>query len=454
MCRRRSRSDPRLSWNRRQEHAAVVELVQIPTMASSSAPPFVSVVGLGYVGLPLAVATSAAGLRVLGYDVSSRVVDGLQQGRSHVDDISDAEVRDALVRGFRATTDVGDLKSADVVVVCVPTPLDENRAPDLSLVEAAMASIRDVLRAGMLVVLESTTYPGTTDGLARRILEESGLTAGVDFHLAFSPERIDPGNEVWGVKNTPKIVGGLTPACTERAVAFYSWFIDEVVPASGPREAEMAKLLENTYRHVNIALVNELAVLSHELDVDLWEAIRLASTKPFGFNAFYPGPGVGGHCIPIDPNYLSHQLRVMGFQFRFVELAQEISGQMPAYVVRRIQNLLNAHAKPVRGSRVLLLGLTYKKNIADDRETPARDVVRHLRLLGANVVACDPHLASFEVDKVAVEIVPPSPIELGKADVVVLLQAHSAFDLEEIVSRSQSVFDTRGVLNGPNVERL
>jgi len=412
------------------------------------------VVGLGYVGLPLVTEAIRQGVVTTGLDVSSRVVDGLNAGRSHVDDISDDTVAELLAAGFRATTDPSCLAQADVAVICVPTPLDDHQAPDLRAVRSAASMIRDHLHPGMLVVLESTTYPGTTDGPVRSILEESGLVAGVDFALAFSPERIDPGNPVFGLRNTPKIVGGLTTACTEQAARFYGRVVETVVRTKGPREAEMAKLLENTYRHVNIALVNEMAVFSHELGVDLWAAIEAARTKPFGFAAFYPGPGVGGHCIPIDPNYLSHQVRTLGYQFRFVELAQEISHRMPSYVVGRVQDLLNTQAKAVRGAKVLLLGLTYKPDIADDRETPAREVVRNFRRLGADLWGHDPHLDAFEVDGEALNLVDDLDRALQQCDVAVLLQTHRAYDLDRIVATAPLLFDTRGRVEGPNVTRL
>jgi len=412
------------------------------------------VVGLGYVGLPLVVEAVRAGVSVTGFDVKGATVDGLNAGRSHVDDVSDAVVAEIVAAGFRATSDASCLDEADAVIICVPTPLDGDGAPDLGAVRAATATIRDHLHAGMLVVLESTTYPGTTDGPVREILEESGLVAGRDFHLAFSPERIDPGNPVWGMRNTPKIVGGLTPACTERAASFYGRIVDTVVRVSGPREAEMAKLLENTYRHINIALVNEMAVLSHELGVDLWESIDAARTKPFGFQAFYPGPGVGGHCIPIDPNYLSHHVKSLGYEFRFVELAQEISSRMPEYVVERLARSLTARGASLSGARVLLLGVTYKADIADERETPARDVVRALRVASASVLAHDPLVAEFSVDGSPVHMVSDLDEALGACDVAVLLQAHSVYDLEHIASVAPQVFDTRGKMRGPNVERL
>lgn len=420
----------------------------------SDTPERVVVIGLGYVGLPLVMEAVRQGISCIGLDVDSEKIASLNGGRSHVDDISDSEVETALAAGFSATTDPACLADADVAVICVPTPLDEHQAPDLRAVRSAAAMIRDHLHEGMLVVLESTTYPGTTDGPVREVLEESGLVAGADFALAFSPERIDPGNPTFGLRNTPKVVGGLTSACTDRAVAFYSRIVEQVVRVGGTREAEMAKLLENTYRHVNIALVNEMAIFSHELGIDLWESIAAAATKPFGFAAFYPGPGVGGHCIPIDPNYLSHQVRSLGYQFRFVELAQEISNRMPSYVVSRVQNALNSASKPVRGSRILLLGLTYKPDIADDRETPAREVVRGFRDLGADVVGHDPHLAEFSVDGEPLNLVDDLQSALAEADIVVLLQTHAAYDLDDLAKHSQLLFDTRGRLRGENVERL
>jgi UDP-N-acetyl-D-glucosamine dehydrogenase len=414
----------------------------------------VAIIGLGYVGLPFAIEASRSGLTTIGFDVNTRAVAALADGRSHVDDIDDATLRIALDENLIVTTDPALLGSVDAVVICVPTPLDEQQAPDLSHVFSAAESVAANLREGMLVVLESTTYPGTTDGPLREILETSGLVAGEDFSLAFSPERIDPGNAKFGFRNTPKVVGGLTPSCTEHAAAFYGQIVDEVVCTKGPREAEMAKLLENTYRHVNIALINELAVFSHELGVDLWDAIDAASTKPFGFAAFYPGPGVGGHCIPIDPNYLSSQIRRLGYQFRFVELAQEVSSRMPAFVVTRVMEVLNESSIPMNGARVLLLGATYKPNIGDDRETPARPIVRGLRRMHADVVVHDPYLARFLVDGEPTEMAEDLDAAVESADIVVLLQAHSVYDLDDIQRRAALVFDTRGKMLGENVTRL
>src|SRR6201985_157324 len=360
----------------------------------------VVIIGLGYVGLPLAQKAVRVGLNVTGLDIRQSTVDGLNAGRSHVDDLSDADVAAMVAGGFRAATDVSAVSPLpDVTVICVPTPLSESDGPDLTAVRAATETAARLLKPGALVVLESTTYPGTTDEIVRPMLEKaSGLTVGIDFHLAFSPERIDPGNERYGMRNTPKVVGGLTPACTDAAAAFYGQVCDTVVKAASAREAEMAKLLENTYRHVNIALVNEMAIFCHELGIDLWDAIRCAATKPFGFQPFFPGPGVGGHCIPIDPNYLSYQVRRLGYPFRFVELAQEINGRMPGDVVSRATALLNRNFKPMNGSRVLLLGVTYKKDSADLRETPATPVARQLRRAGARIAYCDPHVREWSVD--------------------------------------------------------
>ena len=406
-----------------------------------------AVVGLGYVGLPLVREACRAGLRVVGLDVSPRVVAGLSEGRSHVDDISEADMAAMLAAGFTPTTDEAALADAATVVICVPTPLDEDGGPDLAAVTSAAGMVAAQLRPGMLVVLESTTYPGTTDEVVRPILEKSGLLAGVDFALAFSPERIDPGNPTYGLRNTPKVVGGHTPACTERAEEFYGKICDHVVRAKGTREAEMAKLLENTYRHVNIALVNEMAIFCHELGIDLRDAIKAAATKPFGFQAFHPGPGVGGHCIPIDPNYLSYKVKRLGYPFRFVELAQEINQRMPAYVAQRVQDLVNDAGKSVKGSTVLVLGVTYKPNIADQRESPARPVARRLRRMGAKLVFHDPYVESWVVDDEAVPRVDDLTEGLRTADVSLLLQDHAAYD-PQTLRAARLLFDTRGVSDG------
>ncbi|MGW0230303.1 nucleotide sugar dehydrogenase [Actinopolymorpha singaporensis] len=413
-----------------------------------------AVVGLGYVGLPLVREACRAGLRVVGLDVSPRVVAGLAAGRSYIDDLSDADVTAMLAAGLTVTTDADEaLSSVGTVVICVPTPLDDDGGPDLMAVRSAAATVADHLRPGMLVVLESTTYPGTTDEVVRPILEKSGLTAGVQFALAFSPERIDPGNPTYGLRNTPKVVGGHTAQCTERAVDFYGRICDRVVRAKGTREAEMAKLLENTYRHVNIALVNEMAIFCHELGIDLRDAIEAAATKPFGFQAFHPGPGVGGHCIPIDPNYLSYKVKRLGYPFRFVELAQEINQRMPSYVAQRVQDLVNDAGKSVRGSTVLILGVTYKPNIADQRESPSRPVARRLRRMGTNLVFHDPYVTEWEVDGEPVPRVDDLDEALDTADLALLLQDHAVYDAQTL-SRARLLFDTRGRVRDGTAEVL
>jgi UDP-N-acetyl-D-glucosamine dehydrogenase len=413
------------------------------------------VIGLGYVGLPLAREAALAGLRVTGLDLDARVVAGLNAGRSHVDDVSGEDVRAMLARGFRATSDETAAGEPATVVICVPTPLSADSGPDLTAVRAAAGTAGRLLRPGMLVVLESTTYPGTTDEVVRPLLEEaSGLTAGRDFWLAFSPERIDPGNKAYGIRNTPKVVGGQTPACADAAVRFYGKLCDEVVRARSAREAEMAKLLENTYRHVNIALVNEMAVFCHELGVDLWDAIRCAATKPFGFQPFYPGPGVGGHCIPIDPNYLSYKVRTLGYPFRFVELAQEINSRMPGYVVGRAAELLNSRAKPLNGARVLLVGVTYKRDIADQRESPVRPIARKLLARGAVLAYHDPYVDGWQVDGQPVRRVADLDTGLDGCDLVILLQDHSVCDLDRIGRGPAPVLDTRGRIGHSHAEKL
>jgi nucleotide sugar dehydrogenase len=403
------------------------------------------VIGLGYVGLPLAREACRAGLRVGGLDRDARVAAGLKAGMSHVDDVSPEEVERMLQAGFAPSLHEDVLDGARTVVICVPTPLSPEGGPDLTAVRGAAETVARHLEPGTLVVLESTTYPGTTEEVVRPILETSGLVAGEEFHLAFSPERIDPGNPVYGVRNTPKIVGGLTPACASAASAFYGKFVDQVVEAKGTREAEMAKLLENTYRHVNIALVNEMAVFCNELGIDLWDAIDCAATKPFGFQAFRPGPGVGGHCIPIDPNYLSYKVRSLGYPFRFVELAQEINDRMPRYVAERAQQLLNREGRALKGARVLLLGVTYKADIADQRESPARPVARRLARLGADLSFHDPFVASWEVDGEPVASAGRDlTAALEASDLAIVLADHAAYEAATLARRARLLFDTRG----------
>ncbi|MCX4969444.1 nucleotide sugar dehydrogenase [Streptomyces sp. NBC_00654] len=414
------------------------------------------VIGLGYVGLPLAVEAGRSGMKVIGLDRDATTVARLNTGISHVDDIDDDAVVGIRAQGFTATTDESVIADTDTVVICVPTPLSPSGGPDLAMVESVCATISRHLRPGTLVVLESTTYPGTTDEIVRPLLERSGLVAGQDFHLAFSPERVDPGNKHYNIRNTPKVIGGHTPSCTTVAAAFYGKVVDRIVQAAGTREAEMAKLIENTYRHVNIALVNEMAIFSNELGIDLWDSISCAATKPFGYQAFRPGPGVGGHCIPIDPNYLAHKVRTLGYPFRMVELAQEINTRMPRYVVERAQHLLDRKGRTLSTSRVLLLGVTYKADIADQRETSARAVVTRLRSLGADVAYHDPHVPTWEVDGTPVPAAPADlPTALAQADLVILLQQHKEYDIDVIEQHAPLLLDTRGTARPrAHVERL
>jgi UDP-N-acetyl-D-glucosamine dehydrogenase len=415
----------------------------------------VAIVGQGYVGLPLAREAIKAGLSVVGIDINAETVARLNSGQSHIDDLSDSEIAAMLADGYRASTDFAEIADAEDVVICVPTPLTNNSEPDLGPLRGAVTAVAQHLRPGTLVVIESTTYPGTTDEIARPILEESGLVAGQEFNLAFSPERIDPGNPIFGLSNTPKIVGGHTPACGDRASMFYGKMVQEVVRVRGTREAEMAKLLENTYRHINIALVNEMVRFCRELGIDLWEVIDAAATKPFGFQPFRPGPGVGGHCIPIDPNYLSHNVRTrLGYPFRFVELAQEINDSMPAYVAERIQTRLNTDGIPVRGAKVLLLGVTYKPDIGDTRETPAAPLVRILRDLEADVAYHDPFVADWALGAEHLLGAEDLLRAVAQADICVLLQHHRCYDLDQIAAVASRILDTRGVMSGPTVERL
>lgn len=416
----------------------------------------VVVVGQGYVGLPLAIRAAEVGHQVIGYDVDARRVKSLAAGESYVEDVSSERLGRALERGsYRASEHARDCGGFDVAVVTVPTPLQEG-APDLRYIEESARTLARFLRPGATVVLESTTYPGTTEELFAPILEDgSGLTAGVDFHLGYSPERIDPGNTVWGFQQTPKVVSGVDAASLKAVEAFYADLVDTTVPVRSPKEAELAKLLENTFRHVNIALVNEIAMFARHLDIDVWQAIEAASSKPFGFMKFTPGPGVGGHCLPIDPSYLSWRVqRELGQSFRFVELANDINSHMPEYVTRRVIDALNAKRRSVNGSRILLLGLAYKKNTGDARESPAVRISQLLLDMGAKVRAADPHVVeSIKVDARLVRV-EPTRRELAAADVVVLLTDHDSFDYRMVTEHASFVLDCRNRVSGPTVEVL
>ena len=415
----------------------------------------VVIVGQGYVGLPLALAAVGAGFDVVGFEIDEARVAHLRRGESYISDLSDAQIASALETGrYNPSTDPADLDGFDVAVISVPTPLRDG-APDLTFMESAAAALGAALGRGATVVLESTTYPGTTEELLVPVLEAAtGLKAGADFHVGYSPERINPGDAVHRLENTPKVVAGIDDASAEAISSFYETFINEVVVVSSPAVAEMTKLLENTFRHVNIALVNELAMFANDLDIDLWEAIEAASTKPFGYMRFTPGPGVGGHCLPVDPSYLSWQVeRSLGETFRFVELANDVNSHMPDYVVRRIVASLNDRSLAVRGQRILLLGLAYKPNTGDCRESPARDVAEQLLQMGAEVAVADSWVDPSEMPT-GVDIVEPSAHEASQATLTVLLVDHGGIDYEAIAEAAPAVFDCRHRLTGDRVEHL
>ncbi|GAA1882687.1 nucleotide sugar dehydrogenase [Streptantibioticus ferralitis] len=418
-------------------------------------PADLAILGLHQFGLPLAQAAAASGIGVIGYDTDQAVVDGLNTGRSPIDGLSAAGVRRMLAAGFRATSDPAALGRARTAVICAPTPLGEDRALDLSAVAEAARTLAAHLRPHTTVILESTTYPGTTEEFLRGILEDgSGLRAGRDFHLAYSPNRLDPGNRAHGIANTPKVIGGLTSACTEAAAAFYGRITERVVRARGLREAEAVKLLETNYRQVNIALVNEMAVFCHDAGIDLWDVIRCAETKPFGFQAFRPGPGVGGHGVALDPNYLSYKVRTLGYPLRVVELAQEVNGRMPRYVVQRCATLLNEHGKSVRGARVLLLGVTYKADLADQEGAPAREIGSRLMELGAALSYHDPYVPEWRVMDRPVPRADSLWEAAADADLTVLLQHHRTYDLQGLAVKAQLLLDTRGATPAGAAARL
>jgi UDP-N-acetyl-D-glucosamine dehydrogenase len=419
------------------------------------------VVGLGYVGLPLAVEFTRSGFHTTGIDLDERKIDAINAGRSYIPDVATEDVARFRSAGLLdATTDFAVVSELDTINICVPTPLRKTKDPDMSYIVSAAESIASHLHPGMLVVLESTTYPGTTEEVVQPLLEANGLRAGRDFFLAFSPERVDPGNPTFQTHNVPKVVGGLTPACSELAAALYGTAIKTIVPVSSTRVAEMVKLLENTFRAVNIGLVNELALMCDRMNIDVWEVVEAARTKPFGFMAFYPGPGLGGHCIPIDPVYLSWKAKQSGFDPRFIELAGHINGAMPHYVVEKVAEALNSRRKAVNGSNVLIVGVAYKRDIDDLRESPALDVMGLLHAKGARVSYADPHIPEVDArswsGQYALRSVPATAETFGQYDCIVIVTDHKDFDYRAMVERADIVVDTRNAIkfSAPNVFRL
>ena len=405
------------------------------------------IVGLGYVGLPLAVELANAGFRVLGFDVQEKVVEGLNAGHSHVKDVSDAQLQSAVHAGrFSATTDMLRLAEPDAVSICVPTPLSKFKDPDVSFIVAATEAVKRTLRRGQAIILESTTSPGTTREILLPALESTGLTVGQDFFLAFSPERVDPGNASYGTRNTPQVVGGITEDCARVAVALYQPAIDTLVPVSTTEAAELVKLLENTFRSVNIGLVNEMAIVCDKLGVNVWEVIEAAATKPFGFMKFLPGPGLGGHCIPIDPHYLAWKMRGLNYKTRFIDLAGELNTEMPLFWVRKVSESLNDQGKAVRGATVLVLGVAYKRDIDDIRESPALDIIRLLEGQGARVSYSDPHVPVFAEDGHEFRSVALDSKTVAAADCVMIVTDHSSVDYRMIKRHAKLVVDTRNAL--------
>jgi len=409
-----------------------------------AATPTVGVIGLGYVGLPLAVAFAESGATVIGVDVDPARVARVRAGESFVEDVPASTLaRLVTAKSLTATDDIAALKDADAILICVPTPLGKSKEPDISYIVSAADAIARVIRGGQLVVLESTTYPGTTQEILLPRFEARGLRAGEDFFLAFSPERIDPGNQRYTLKDIPKVVGGLTPACRELATTLYRRVTRQVVPVSGPGTAEMIKLFENTFRSVNIALVNEFAIMCRRLGISVWEVIGAAATKPFGFMPFYPGPGLGGHCLPSDPHYLSWRLRLEGYEPRFIAFADEINRRMPAYVVQLVADALNDRGRAVRGARILVLGVAYKANVADTRDSPAIEIIQSLGAKGAVVAYHDPFVPSLTLDRATLDSVAWRDADLAGRDVVLILTPHAGYDWGAIVREAPLVVDTR-----------
>lgn len=413
------------------------------------------VIGLGYVGLPLGLTLCDAGFDVTGIDIDTNRIEAIRAGRSYITDVSDQELRQAIAENrFRATSDLSEIGKLDAISICVPTPLRKTKDPDMSYIVAAADSIAKVLRPGQLVILESTTYPGTTEELVLPALEAGGLKVGEDFFLAFSPERVDPGNPYFGTRDIPKVIGGVTPRCLKLAWMLYGACMKHIVMVSSTRVAEMVKLLENTFRSVNIALANEIALMCSHMKIDVWEVIKGASSKPFGFMPFYPGPGLGGHCIPIDPLYLEWKSKIDGFESRFIGLADKINSGMPRFVATRTMELMNERGKAIRGSRIHILGVTYKKDISDSRESPALEVIKLLIGLGAQITYSDPFVPSLSVDGQNMGAVQPSREVLSSSDLAIIITNHTAFNYVEIVQNAPLVFDTRNATEGLRAKNI
>ncbi|WP_044641301.1 nucleotide sugar dehydrogenase [Risungbinella massiliensis] len=410
----------------------------------------IGVVGLGYVGLPLAVEKAKAGFKVIGFDVLQHRVDMVNEGVNYIGDVVDEDLKDLIASGkFLATTDYSLIQEVDAVAICVPTPLDKYQQPNTTYVESSSESIAKYLHEGMLVVLESTTYPGTTEEIVMPILEKTGLHVGKEFFLAYSPERVDPGNKTFKTKNTPKVVGGVTETCTKVAAAMYRAVLEgEVHEVSSPKVAEMEKILENTFRNINIGLANEMAILCNKMGIDIWEVINAAKTKPYGFMAFYPGPGLGGHCIPIDPFYLTWKAREYNYHTRLIEVAGEINNEMPNFVVDRSMKILNRHHKALSNSKIAVLGVAYKKDIDDYRESPTLPIIELLDKYGADIQVVDPYVENFRVGEKNYETVELSEKLLESADLVLVTTDHSDFDYKMIATKSKAIFDTRNALQG------
>lgn len=415
----------------------------------------IGIIGLGYVGLPLALEFVRSGYCVTGIDKNKERVESLNKGASYVIDVKSEDIAQFIEKGLLCVTnDVSVLSNLDAISICVPTPLTKTKDPDMSYIINVGQEVKNYMHKDQLFILESTTYPGTTEELVLPILEERGLTVGKDFYLAFSPERIDPGNKRYSVKNIPKVIGGVTQQCTELASSLYGHIIETIIPVSSPKVAEMVKLLENTFRNVNIALVNEIAIMSERLGIDVWEVIDAAKTKPFGFMSFYPGPGLGGHCIPIDPLYLSWVAKKNGFELRFIALADQINSSMPEFVVEKITDALNDIEKSVKGSNIHILGVAYKKDVDDLRESPALEIMNILRSKGARITYTDPYIPEISYQKLSIKSKPLSKEALSKADCSVIVTDHSTFDYNLIVSNSKLIVDTRNALKGINKKHI